>query len=214
MTTSPKKIGPLIPVVGVALIVVAAVAYDTWFSAPEPTSDTTMEPTLEYRKSLPVSMHYVPGHPEMTQHAAYSSFELQIAYLRDVLGFDVAQPRDEDREVWTEAVKAEYAYLSPTTRTELAESSRTLHRFRASWAKLAPDEKRAIREKARGTGGVMGPEAITARHAPLGLRVQLCRSALRGWPGFIDALREVPMASPDGMAIAWENVPIRPVHEG
>jgi len=210
--TSPKKIGPLIPIVAVAVAIAAAVAFDTWFSTPEPAALEPVGPKFGAKRFLPMPPQFVPGHPEMTHDAAYASFELQIAYLRDVLGKDVAAPRPEEREVWADAVCAEYPNLPLATRAELADSPHTLVRFRAAWAQLTPSEKVSIREKARVSSAGRGPEAITARYAAEGLRVQLCRSAVRGWSAFMTSLRLVPMTA-DSTTIACEKAPAKPVCE-
>jgi len=210
MTTSPRKIGPLIPIVAVALLVVAAVIYDSW-TAP---GSTDPSPLIEH-DALNVPKHqrimppmpppvepFIPGYPTMTREAADASFELQIAYLRDVLGKDVPTTRNDEREVWAQALIAEYPNLSPVTRAEIAESPNTLARFKAGWGQLNPEERARIREEARVSGAVTGPDAVLARYLAEGLRAQMYRSSVRGWAGFLIHLRAVPLGDPRVATVA------------
>lgn len=197
MTTSPRKIGPLIPFVAVACIVVAAVVYDSW-PTPEPSQISppleTAHPMKFHRQHyLPLQPPLLPAYPTLTHEAADAAFDLQVAYLREVLGKDVPAALEADRALWVQALIAEYPTLSEITRSELAASPATLARFAYAWSQLNSADRSRIREEARASGAGTGPDAVLARYAADGLRAQMYRSSVRGWAGFLVHLRAVPL---------------------
>ena len=197
MTTSPRKLGPLIPIVAVAFVVVAAVVYDSW-PTPEPSE---ISPPLEAAHAVKFHRHrllpspppLLPEYPTMTHAAADAAFDLQVAYLREVLGKDVPAAQDADRAIWVQVLIVEYPTLSAVTRSELAASPDTLARFTHAWSQLNSADRSRIREEARASGAGTGPDAVLARYAAEGLRAQMYRSSVRGWAGFLVHLRAVPL---------------------
>ncbi len=197
MTTSPGKIGPLIPIVAVAFVVVAAVVYDSWPTPESPEISPPLEVAhavkFHHHRLLPPQPPLLPEYPTMTHEAANAAFDLQVAYLRDVLGKDVPTAQEAERALWVQTLIAEYPSLSPATKSELAASPATLARFTYAWSQLKLEDRSRIREEARASGAGIGPDAVLARYVADGLRAQMYRSSVRGWAGFLVHLRAVPL---------------------